>query len=195
MTVELRTVEVERNEARDWMVRSLRQGFDLSSAVLAEQPFDKGHFLALIPTGLKTRPLNFAAGGVTQQGASAEALGDFLAKVAGRGAASVVVEHDMARASDPVLVKETEPLALIGERVLHWCDLRDGARAGAKTIIRGAHGHPLNAFLTKSTSAELGLADRQQIPEDLPRLLVESLVAVVVSAFDGESFLIWIAND
>lgn len=81
--------------------------------------------------------------------------------------------------------------SFVGERVLHWCDLRDGGGKGARTIIRGAHGYPLNAFLTSRSSAELGLVDRRQAPKALSQLVVESLLAVVVSAFDGESFLIW----
>ena len=95
-------------------------------------------------------------------------------------------------ASDPVVARDTDPMAFAGKRVLHWCDLRDGGQAGARTIIKGAHGHPLNAFVTNRSPAELGLLDRRPVPEELARLVAESLLAVVVAVYDGESFLIWI---
>jgi hypothetical protein len=121
-----------------------------------------------------------------------KALGKFLNEAFGRGAPAVVVEYDMMRASDPVTAEEAEPLAFVGGRVLHWCDLRDGGQKGARTSTRGAHGYPLNAFVTSRSSAERGLVDRRQAPKSLSQLVVESLLAVVVAAFDGESVLIWI---
>lgn len=194
MTVELQPMELDRSEASAWMEKSLRQGFDLSVAVVADQPFDRGRFVVLVPNGFARSPLDLEAGGVSPLNSSEQALSECLDECYERGAASVVVEDDMGRASDPIVARRTEPLAFVGERVVYWADLRDGSRAGARTIIVGAHGHPLNAFVTRTTSAELGLVDRQQTSGDLPRLIVESLTAVVVTAFDGESFLIWLAD-
>lgn len=139
--------------------------------------------------------MKFSAGGVTRLKFSEKALSKFLKKASEEGARSVVVEDDMRRAGDPSIAKKKEPLAFVRERILHWCDLKQGGDVCVQTILRGAFGYPRNAFVTTCSSSELGLVDQQQAAAELPRLIVQHLVAVIVNAFDSESFLIWVKTD
>lgn len=79
-----------------------------------------------------------------------------------------------------------------GDRVVHWCDLDLGTGVVATEIIsRGAFGYPLNAFVSTESAANLGLVASQSIPENSMDTPSGSLLAVIVAAFDAESYLIW----
>jgi hypothetical protein len=191
MIAELRPAEIDHGEASAWLEKSLREGLSLSRAVLASQIVKDGRFLILVPSDFNRSPLDLGAGGVIPLNTSSQALGEFFDGVIPSGAGSVVVEDDMRRASDPGLSKTTEAVAFIGERVIHWCDLAEGGQACAQAVKMGSHWYPLNAFVSTSCPHELGLVNRQEAPKELPQWIASSLVAVVVAAFDSESFLIW----
>jgi hypothetical protein len=95
------------------------------------------------------------------------------------------------------LTEFAQPLlltAFVGEQVLHWADLADGAKAAILTVHRGSHGYPLNAFVTSMPASELGLVDGADLDSDIASAVVGSFVAVIVAAYDDETFLIWEAN-
>jgi hypothetical protein len=57
--------------------------------------------------------------------------------------------------------------------------------------MRSSHGYPLNAFVTSRSTDELGLVDDADVGHDIGDLVAGSLMAVIVAAFDADSFLIW----
>jgi hypothetical protein len=124
--------------------------------------------------------------------ASSEALARVLDELVDNGASCVVIENAFALRSDPGLARYTQPAAFTGDNVLHWTELARGTAAAAvDTIWASSSGYPRNAFVVAKSCAELRLADRAQVDENLPDVIVESLLAVVVSAYDAESFLVW----
>jgi hypothetical protein len=78
------------------------------------------------------------------------------------------------------------------DRVLCWCDLdsTNGAVAVAETM-HIATGYPRNVFVVSRSAADLGLADREYVPGGFLRQVTTSLMAVIVSIFDDESYLVW----
>lgn len=88
----------------------------------------------------------------------------------------------------------TVPSEFVGNDVVHWSDLEPTLGAVATRAIReNAFGYPLNAFVVMQSSAQLGLVDGQPAPADFAKNVADSLLAVVVSAFDAESFMTWTA--
>lgn len=61
-------------------------------------------------------------------------------------------------------------------------------------MTRVSNGYPLNAFVVSRSSAELGLAADAALGEAFTEEVVQSLLAVVIAAFDAESFLVWEAR-
>jgi hypothetical protein len=61
-------------------------------------------------------------------------------------------------------------------------------------IDQGASGYPLNGFVVTRSAADLALVDGQDAPEHLAQDVVSALIAVVVAAFDAESFLLWVQD-
>jgi hypothetical protein len=122
-------------------------------------------------------------------------LAQLLDELAGRGGSCVVVEDDAMRRLDPALsLPRVPPSAFIGDRVVHWTDLQPADEA-LMTIYAGASGYPRNAFVVAMSCAELGLAEGQALDETFADEVARSLVAVLVAAYDAESFLVWDVAD
>ncbi len=141
------------------------------------------------------RHSRFDEGGMARTHMAQAGLAQYLDALASRRAQCAVIENDLARRTDPQVGKPI-PTASLGDRVLHWCDLGDRTDADCIDIFRrGASGYPLNAFVTIKSSVDLGLTDGQAAAGDVPRQIAESLLAVIVAAFDAESFLVWTADN
>lgn len=197
MNVQATAIEVPADEARSWLKESLAGGHEISAATLATARLDDGVFLVLAPDGSNPGRLpGFAEGGVVSSDLANAALAGVLEDLMPRGAACVVVEDDVGRRGDPALSKRRAPSAFIGDRVICWSDLdRPGSGAAAvQTIAEAASGYPRNAFALTQTAADLGLSEGQSLPVDFAAKAAGFLAALVVSAFDDESFLVWHAG-
>jgi hypothetical protein len=188
-------VEPPRAAAVEWVRESLGDGHAVSAAVLAACRLEAGRVGAIVsddtPEGHRSQ---FHRGGVIDAASRAEAdllLAQLLDTLAGRGGSCVVIEDDVRRRHDPAVSRPgVAPSAFIGERVVHWTDLQPADKA-ITTIYAGASGYPRNAFVVAKSCAELGLADRQELEQTFAESLAKSLLAVLVSAYDAESFLLW----
>lgn len=187
-------VEAPAEEAQSWLRYSLEQGFDVSAAVLDAGFIDRGRGVAIVSDEFQRTPYEFSHGDVLGTTASREYLGHLLVKGELGPADAVLIEDDVMRKGDPWIAKIEPPSAFIGDRVLHWADLGKGIDSVLEVIHRGAFGYPLNAFLVTKSSTDLGLVDGKEAPEPLAQKVVSSLTAVIVSAFDNESFLIWLPD-
>jgi hypothetical protein len=195
MTNLLVPTDVDQTLALDWLRYSLGQGEVISPAALRFIEERKGRAYTLAPTA--SDPARLATprwGGLIAPGVGSleEAVARVLATLAERGAACVIVEDELRLKRDPK--PSLDGLLLTGfvdEKVIHWAPLVDGTEAALLTLHRGSHGYPTNAFVTSASVEELGLVDGADLEADIGDLVVESLVAVTVSAYDDETYLIW----
>lgn len=182
------------DEAQDWLEYSLTQGFDLSAAVLASDFFSTGSALAVVSNEFSRTEFDYATGGVLDLRLAKLCLARVLCGLAADGAETVLVEDDLMRRWDPVLAQSGLASGFMGQRIIHWGDLRVPCSKAVDTVSRGASGYPLNGFLVTRPAVELGLIDAQDVPEHLAQDVVSALIAVVVAAFDAESFLLWLRD-
>lgn len=56
---------------------------------------------------------------------------------------------------------------------------------------RGSLGYPTNAFVTSASAEELRLVDGADLGSDIAGPIVGSLMAVIVAAYDNETFIVW----
>lgn len=193
MTDTLRPTEVDQTVALDWLRYSLGQGEVISPAALKTIEERRGHAYALAPDTVDpARLVTPRDGGVTRTGDARAALATVLEGLAERGAACVVVEDCLRERKDPKPSLDGLLLtAFVGERVIHWAGLEGGTDAAVLTLHRGSGKYPLNAFVTSVSAEELGLVDGADLGADIADRVVGSLVAVVVAAYDAETFIIW----
>jgi hypothetical protein len=192
----VRLVEPPHEEGADWLKASLSRGHALSAAVRAADPFDRGRLRSLVsdetPDSSITR---FNIGGVidsSRHGSANEALAKLLNDFIRQGAGCVVVEDDALGRCHPALGRVGAPSAYMGEDVIHWANLATPTRlAAVRAIWASASGFPTNAFVVRRSSEELGLVDGASAPAQIANNVVGALLAVIVSAYDAESFLIW----
>jgi hypothetical protein len=168
----------------------------VSAAVLATVSFEQGYFRTFIEQNGNQKQLpRFSEGGVISTHQADEWLAQILDELNQRGARCLIVEDDLASSTDPYIVRSEDAWAFIGTRVLAWSDLEpNGASAALEEIQGVGSGYPRNMFVSARSAAELGLADRQQVPEDFPARVERSLLAVILAIFDAESYLVWTSH-
>jgi len=195
MTGSVMPTEIDQAVALGWLRHSLGQGEVevISSAVLKFLEEHEGHAYTLAPeTADPARLATPRWGGVAGTGGAQAALAKVLEGLAERRATCVLVEDEAnwKRYPKPSLDGLLKT-AFVGEQVIHWAGLEGGPEDAIVVVHRGSGGYPTNAFVTSASAEELGLVDGADLDSDLAGPVVGSLVAVIVAAYDAETFIIW----
>jgi len=193
MTGALRPTEVDQAAALEWLRYSLGQGEIVSPEALKFIEEHGGHLYTLASESVNPARLSdFRDGAIgSGPGAAREALMPVLGELAERGAACAILEDELSLRKDPKPDMGGLKTAFVGERVIHWAALAVGAEAAIDVLHRGSAGYPLNAFVTSASAEGLGLMDGADLGSDIAGAVVGSLMAVIVAAYDADSFLIW----
>jgi hypothetical protein len=187
--------EIDQAIALDWLRHSLGQGEAISADALKAIEESRGRAYALAPDTVD--PARLATprwGGVIVPGTGSprEALGRVLGRLAERGGACVVVEDALSLKRDPKPSLDGLLLTgFIGTKVIHWANLAGGADDAVVAVNRGSGNYPTNAFVTSASADELGLIDGADLDNDIAGPVVASLMAVIVAAYDAETYIIW----
>jgi hypothetical protein len=193
MTGSVIPTEIDQSVALDWLRYSLGQGEVISPAALKVVEEREGHAYTLAPETVDpARLASPSSGGVTGTSAAREALASVLTTLAERGTACVVVEDELRLRRDPKPSLDGLLLtAFVGEQVIHWAGLEGGPEDAIVAVDRGSHGYPTNVFVTSASAEALGLVDGADLDPDIAGPVVGSLMAVVVAAYDDETYIIW----
>jgi hypothetical protein len=190
-----RPTEIDQAVALDWLRHSLGQGevdvISLAARTSIEER--QGHAYTLVPDTVD--PARLATprwGGVIGTRSAREALATVLDGLAERGAACLVVEDEvnLKRYPKPSLDGLLKT-AFVGEHVIHWAGLGGSADDAIVVVHRGSGGYPTNAFVTSASAEELGLVDGADLDSRVGEAVVASLMAVIVAAYDAETYIIW----
>lgn len=185
--------EIDKTIALDWLRYSLGQGEVISPAALEFIAGHEGHGYALAPEGVDPALLaNPSSGGVTGTRAARESLARVLEGLVERGGACVVVEDELSEKRDANPSWGGRLLTgFAGEKVIHWANLAGGADDAIVTVHRGSGDYPTNAFVTAASAEELGLVDSDDLDPQIAGRVIGSLLAVIVAAYDAETYIIW----
>jgi len=187
--------EIDKTIALDWLRYSLGQGEVISPAALKFIEEHDGHAYALAPENVDpVRLANPHDGAVMTPGTGSprEALARVLTALAERGGVCVVVEDELSE------TKDANPnwggrllTGFVGENVIHWANLAGGTDDAIVTVHFGSGDYPTNAFVTSAPAEELGLVDGADLDSGIGETVVTSLIAVIVTAYDAETYIIW----
>jgi hypothetical protein len=190
-----RPTEIDQTVALDWLRYSLGQGEIISPAALKFIEEHSGHAYTLAPEGVDpARLVRPREGAVITPGTGSprEALARVLEALAERGAACVVVEDELRLKRHPKPSLDGLLLTgFVGEKVIHWAGLEGGSEDGRLAVDSGSGGYPTNAFVTSASADALGLSDGADIDPNIAGPVVGSLMAVIVAAYDDETYIIW----
>jgi len=193
MTNAVIPTEIDQTVALEWLRYSLGQGEIVSPAALKFIVEHEGHSYTLAPETVDPALLATpGSGGVIKTRAAREGLAKVLEGLAQLGAACVVVENDLRLKRHPEANLDRMLLTgFVGERVIHWASLAGGTDDAVLAVHRGASGYPMNAFVTSASAEALGLVDGADLDPDIAGPVVGSLMAVIVAAYDNETYIIW----
>jgi hypothetical protein len=185
--------EIDQAVALDWLRYSLGQGEIVSPSALKFVEEREGYAYTLAPETVDSARLTTPRwGGIIGTRSARESLATVLEGLVERGAGCVVVEDEasLKRHPKPSLDGLLQT-AFVGEQVIHWASLEDGAKDAITAVHRGSHGYPTNAFVTSAVAESLGLVDGADLDHDVAGPVVASLMAVIVAAYDNETYIIW----
>jgi hypothetical protein len=185
--------EIDQSVALDWLRHSLGQGEVISPAALRFIEEHEGHAYALAPETVDlARLTNPRWGGVITTRSAREGLVTVLVALAERGSSCVVIEDALNLRRDPKPgLDGLLRTAFVGEQVIHWAGLDGGPEDAIIAVHRGSGGYPTNAFVTSASAEELGLVDGADLDPDIAGPVVGALMAVIVAAYDNETYIIW----
>jgi hypothetical protein len=100
------------------------------------------------------------------------------------------IEDNLRRPGDPALEEHFSRYRVIEGSVVHWHLLSPNEGTEAVELIRAAsNGYPLNGFIG-STPPDTGDTEERDT-DAFAAAIASTTVVTIVSAFDGESFLMW----
>jgi hypothetical protein len=187
-------IQIDKTISLDWLRYSLGQGEVISPAALKFIEEHEGRAYTLAPETIDPARLANPHSGALPPGTGSrrEALGRVVETLIERGAACLMVEDEMSEKGDANPNWGGRLLTgFVGEKVIHWANLAGGADDAVVAVNRGSGDYPTNAFVTSASADELRLVDGADLDSSIAGRVVGSLLAVIVTAYDAETFMIW----
>lgn len=177
-----------------WVRTSLEGGGAISDAFLACRLLEQGSVVTPLPPDAPISG-SFAHGGVVPLRANAG-----LARIVAPWCVQpnwLVLEDELALRRDPRpdLGRESV-IAYIGDRIVTRLGLGGAAADEVGSFMRKwSSGYPGNAFVVRDERGLLAVPRAMELDQGAVETLAAQTVAVIVSAFDAEGFLVWTANE
>jgi hypothetical protein len=175
----------------DFIRTSLREGGSLSREVERAVDLGRGKATAFLQAPLADlRPETLERGGLASAKLSDEIAEEFIRRNLTRPQDVLIAENALAHCSDPWV--NTRPLGVLCylEEVLHLGNPDGAGSTSIAGALRAAKHSPAG-------QVSVVAAWNEEIPKSWPhriqnlRTIAESVKIIVVSAFDGESYVIW----
>lgn len=190
MTGTATPVEVARGTALDWVRDSLLRGGPIAKHALPVLASKPGRFFVIAPAEPEFRVGALGAGGVMRSSVADMALAKKINHLKNSGARVLCIEDNLRLPGDRALKEHFSQYRVIEGSVVHWQLLSaiDGTEA-VKLIRAASNGYPLNAFVGWASPDTADTKDRDAV--DFAAEISSIRLSIIVSAFDGESFLMW----
>jgi hypothetical protein len=188
----LSLVRLHTELGRNWVIASLKDGDRVSNAILALDAFDRGALSVIAPPSIQIGGIE-SLNWMNQIPLGEPAwvlLADVIEDLTSAGGACLVVEDNIHGVDDPPGPFGSR--SFLEDTIIDWIDLAGATGEDAVNVMgTSSTGYPLNAFVSTVPSHKLGLVHGKTAPARLGLAIKESLLAIIVSAFDGESYVFW----
>jgi hypothetical protein len=173
---------------REWVADCLSRGGPLAQAFQAGVHLSRGEVVALVPPETPREKLGEPEwGGVLTRDSDPGRELDLLeAEFIAEGAAYVIADDDLSRVGDPVLADSEDVAPVEGGCVVFWTRLptADGLRNHL------CLGYPSVAFVVSARGGQSHL----DVIDDLARGETDLVIALIVGAYDAETWIVWRRN-
>lgn len=168
-------------------------GLTLTKLLLGTGLLDTGSVSAILPSGNDGSGMeDYWRGGVASLGRSETVIKrEIVSQVVSNGEGVVVAESAALRCSDPIIQsRKRVPRFCLGDEVYYWARLSGGPDA-----VDDAMRYAASAWISNGLVSSLpgdSPAPGSSVDLELIRYLAANVTMVYTSAFDSESFVLWI---
>lgn len=185
-------------QAANYLQRLRSDGNSLSQHAFNTIDWNKGVCGTFMPADAKIQALSSLDHSIgLQRSKSQYALWNTLRKILPQRETLLIAEHSNWRRGDSTIAVAGFRTVILGDRLCYWSSLTNtNAEEFSKALDRTQADWGSFACLTNTPTVEPALSDSH--PGDADKLIeaiVASTLAVVMSVFDGEGQLVWIAQD
>jgi hypothetical protein len=154
-----------------------------------------GRTFALLPQGTSLeRARKFDVGGLSITSASKSYLARrFLGCPPANCEGTLIVQDTVAQANDLNISKSNEDKFFYENRIYYFLNAADFSEQSIADVIRGSRGFWVVGFLVACRVNREGILD-QEVGEPTFADLANNIREVFVSAYDGESFVMWVPD-
>ena len=186
------------SKGREWTRKSLEMGGILSREVQSINDLKMGETSVVLCTWeqeMAVSKKSIEHGTIQSRLINSEPAAEAILKIVThmekeRGQLAVVVEDDLMRPGDPATRDDETALYTLGRTVIHcrWLDELKTAKNLDHYLAQSASGYPLNAFLVPIAD----LPAKGELDEKDIKKVANSVRGIINTAFDRESYTIWI---
>lgn len=178
---------------RDWLTSTLQVGGGLAQAALRAGVGTGGMLLPVVGQSSEWPHSRFAESAGARQADTDHHLSAGLRSWFQGCGAYLIVEDDLASPADPAVEGSVGDTFVVGSDVYHYLDLDDqGLGAAAEFVRGGASGYPTIAFVV--SSFERPDPHDPADGKDALDAMANAVVAALVSAYDDEGYVVWLAD-
>jgi hypothetical protein len=169
----------------EWIAHSLVSGRELSHRVLATLRIVDGAATTVLPQSVDdARATSFKQGGLPAAKLCAVEV-IRCALETSHGASLCVVEDAYSKPTDRWLTRFPQPHIVFGETLLYSVEVPGQSPADLTHFVdRNGSAYPTNAFM-------IDIAEGSRSADALAKILSGTITAIVVSAYDNESYVRW----
>ena len=182
---------IRSSQARTYMKSCLEDGHRLSRQLLKDHDFDRGEIVVILPKSTrnvsKRKP---SLGGLANNQQSTAVLAQFLRFCLKLGCLCLF-ENQLARKSDPFLRKCHSKVRFLNEQVYHIMEPSQEDLEVVRTIREANNSIGLVGSIGFSAFRHTKKRVEGITASEISNLS-KNTISVIVGAFDGESYMLWI---
>jgi hypothetical protein len=172
-----------------YLERVLRSGKSLSHLLLERVDFATGKIHALLSSRVGEREIkDFAAGGIGSIESPRRALAEIGVRYLREPGRQIALEEGLARRGDPA-IRNKEGVVFLADEIYYLTRKIDTVEQMERFLMQ-----PRYAIGLVGVFCAAGACELQEISETELAGFITTTEKVVVSAFDGEGFLLWTAK-
>ncbi len=180
-------------DAITYIKEQLYQGRALSHNVLSFLDFNQSSIVTYLPPTInrEAREIYHEGGKTSRKSVDEHVVALVLAHLSKRGKPYAIFEEPNARVDEPLVSSFKEPFFVYKTDIYYFSPCRGREIEEAGHLVRMTNSYPAIGILTFLPEDVPDIEDRQVVNQGILEQLTQATVALLIGAYDNESWIIW----